>query len=237
MSTTTRVLDANVNGAVYTSNANDALEAIDTCHSGTTAPTDEVANGKLWLDTSTTPAILKIYNDATWEVVLTATGTSQVKLDGIEALADVTDTANVTAAGAVMDSELTDIAAVKALNQGVASTDSPTFAALGDGTDTVATNYVVNGSARAWVQYLQSSNVVSNSFNVSSVGDNSTGRFTVNYGASFASDAHARSLMSNTGTFCGSAARSTTSTQFETQNDSGTPTDTGNYGNFHGDLA
>jgi hypothetical protein len=50
------------------------------------------------------------------------------KLDGIEALADVTDTANVTAAGALMDSELTDIAAVKALDQGVATTDSPSFA-------------------------------------------------------------------------------------------------------------
>ena len=69
MATTTRVLDANVNGAVYTSNANSALEALDTCHSGATAPTDEVANGKLWLDTSTTPGILKIYNNATWEVV------------------------------------------------------------------------------------------------------------------------------------------------------------------------
>lgn len=50
------------------------------------------------------------------------------KLDGIEALADVTDTANVTAAGALMDSELTDITAVKALDQGVATTDSPSFA-------------------------------------------------------------------------------------------------------------
>jgi hypothetical protein len=50
------------------------------------------------------------------------------KLDGIEAAADVTDTANVTAAGALMDSELTNITAVKALNQGVATTDSPTFA-------------------------------------------------------------------------------------------------------------
>ena len=40
------------------------------------------------------------------------------------------DTANVTAAGAVMDSELTSEASVKALNQGVATTDSPTFAAI-----------------------------------------------------------------------------------------------------------
>ena len=35
------------------------------------------------------------------------------KLDGIEALADVTDATNVTAAGALMDSELTDLAGVK----------------------------------------------------------------------------------------------------------------------------
>ena len=53
-----------------------------------------------------------------------------VKLAGIEASADVTDTANVTAAGAVMDSELTSEASVKALNQGVATTDSPAFAGL-----------------------------------------------------------------------------------------------------------
>ena len=56
--------------------------------------------------------------------------TDGTKLDGIEASADVTDTANVTAAGALMDSELTSEASVKALNQGVATTDSPTFAGV-----------------------------------------------------------------------------------------------------------
>jgi len=54
--------------------------------------------------------------------------TDGIKLDGIEASADVTDTANVTAAGALMDSELASEASVKALNQGVATTDSPSFA-------------------------------------------------------------------------------------------------------------
>ena len=49
------------------------------------------------------------------------------KLDGVEDNADVTDATNVEAAGALMDSELTDIAAVKALDQGVATTDSPSF--------------------------------------------------------------------------------------------------------------
>ena len=52
------------------------------------------------------------------------------KLNGIEASADVTDASNVTAAGALMDSELTAIASVKALNQGVATGDSPSFSAL-----------------------------------------------------------------------------------------------------------
>ncbi len=54
----------------------------------------------------------------------------KTKLDGIETGSDVTDTANVTAAGALMDSELTDIAAVKGLDQGVATTDSPSFSGI-----------------------------------------------------------------------------------------------------------
>ena len=58
------------------------------------------------------------------------TDADHTKLDGIEAGADVTDTTNVTAAGALMDSELTNITAVKALDQGVATTDTPTFAGL-----------------------------------------------------------------------------------------------------------
>ena len=65
--------------------------------------------------------------------------TDGTKLDGIEASADVTDTANVTSAGALMDSELTSIASVKALNQGVATTDSPTFA------DVVAASLDISG--------------------------------------------------------------------------------------------
>ena len=66
------------------------------------------------------------------------------KVDGIEAGADVTDTANVTAAGALMDSELTSIASVKALNQGVATTDSPAFAGLTVDTTTLAVDATNN---------------------------------------------------------------------------------------------
>lgn len=49
------------------------------------------------------------------------------KLSNIEAAADVTDATNVTSAGALMDSELTSIADVKALDQSVVSGAAPTF--------------------------------------------------------------------------------------------------------------
>ena len=60
----------------------------------------------------------------------TFTDADHSKLNGIEASADVTDTANVTAAGAVMDSELTNEAAVKAINQGLATGNDVTFATV-----------------------------------------------------------------------------------------------------------
>ena len=52
------------------------------------------------------------------------------KLDTVETNADVTDATNVTAAGALMDSELANLAAVKAINQSLVTTSSPTFAGL-----------------------------------------------------------------------------------------------------------
>lgn len=58
------------------------------------------------------------------------TGADKTKLDGVESLADVTDTANVTSAGAVMDSELTDEAAVKAIDQGLATGDDVEFSKI-----------------------------------------------------------------------------------------------------------
>jgi hypothetical protein len=52
------------------------------------------------------------------------------KLDGIEAGADVTDATNVQAAGALMDSEISSLASVKAINQGLSTTSSPTFSSV-----------------------------------------------------------------------------------------------------------
>ena len=60
----------------------------------------------------------------------TFTDAESSKLAAIEASADVTDTTNVTAAGALMDSELTDLASVKAINQGLATGDDVQFATV-----------------------------------------------------------------------------------------------------------
>ena len=69
----------------------------------------------------------------------------KTKLNGIEASADVTDTANVTAAGALMDSEVTNLAQVKAFDssdyatsaQGLSKANLTTVLASYNGTDTL----------------------------------------------------------------------------------------------------
>jgi len=82
------------------------------------------------------------------------TNSEQTKLGNIENNADVTDTANVTAAGALMDSEVTNLAAVKGFDpadyataaQGtladsaIQTNDSPTFG------DVTATSFTGDGS-------------------------------------------------------------------------------------------
>ena len=54
------------------------------------------------------------------------------KLNAIEENADVTDTANVRSSGALMDDELTNLSAVKAINQGLTTTSNVTFDTVTD---------------------------------------------------------------------------------------------------------
>jgi hypothetical protein len=90
------------------------------------------------------------------------TDADNTKLAGIEASADVTDTANVTAAGALMDSELTSEASVKALDQGVATTDSPTFAAINVNGLVTSDDFQIDlGTTTASVQITSPSNIAS----------------------------------------------------------------------------
>lgn len=55
-----------------------------------------------------------------------------------------------------------------------------------DGTDTVATGYVVNGSAKAWVNIDGSGTIsIQDSFSVSSIADEGSGVYTTNISSSF----------------------------------------------------
>jgi len=91
---------------------------------------DSQVSGSLYVSSSITSTFVGDGSGLTSLPTQTAndfTTTLKNKLDAIEASADVTDAANVTAAGALMDSELTSIANVKALNQSLVSGATPTF--------------------------------------------------------------------------------------------------------------
>lgn len=88
------------------------FDALLTISRGSSAPSNP-AEGMLWWDSTSADEVLKRYTvTAGWVSVLTVNRT----------------TGSFTVNGALMDSELTSEASVKALNQGVATTDSPSFA-------------------------------------------------------------------------------------------------------------
>jgi len=59
---------------------------------------------------------------------------------------------------------------------------------ISDGTTTVGTSYVVNGSAKAWLKsgYSSGTPTIQNSLNISSIGDTGIGRRDVNFTNSMA---------------------------------------------------
>ena len=125
----------------------DAATARTTLGLGTAATTAATAYATAAQGTKADAALPKAGGALTGAVTTNSTfdgrdvATDGSKLDGIEASADVTDTANVTSAGALMDSELANLAAVKAINQSLVTSASPTFAGL-----TVAGNIAVTGT-------------------------------------------------------------------------------------------
>lgn len=63
---------------------------------------------------------------------------------------------------------------------------------VSDGTTTVGTSYVVNGSAKSWCSWdASATTVINDSMNVSSIEDLGTGLTKVNYTNSFASEHYA----------------------------------------------
>ena len=97
-------------------------KALDIGQWGTWAKTASDARTALWVEIGVDVQAHDTVLDATTASFLTA---DETKLDWIETGADVTDTTNVTAAWALMDSELTSIADVKALDQSVVSGAAP----------------------------------------------------------------------------------------------------------------
>ena len=73
MSTASLSISAAQSGTDYTTDLNDALAAINSCHSGSTAPTNDLVAGKFWLDTSGADPILKVYRGASWKALFTLT--------------------------------------------------------------------------------------------------------------------------------------------------------------------
>ena len=125
------ILASQLSGVVDVSNLPVGTTSSDVAAGDHTHPAADITSGTLAherggleADVSAYSGLIKISGGATAQAVADTDYQSvlsegafadgdKTKLDGIEASADVTDTANVTAAGALMDSEVTNLADVK----------------------------------------------------------------------------------------------------------------------------
>jgi len=115
-----------------------------------------------------------------------------------------------------------------------------------DGTDTVGTSYVVNGSAKAWVYFKgDGTAAIQDSLNTSSLTDVSTGTYSLSWSSSFSNalytqvgGKHAMSTLTGLGfNFHSTGATSSNSGQFNTvENNTQTDSDKVTT-SYHGDLA
>ena len=113
----------------------------------------------------------------------------------------------------------------------------------------IATNYVVDGSAKAWAQsQMYSSNAINGSLNMSSITDNATADFTLTFSNAFsdtawsmsASSAQSHMIHDRSGRSSAyNAYRTTTTQRCYHQDENGGTSNESNHQNttFHGDLA
>ena len=106
----------------------------------------------------------------------------------------------------------------------------------------VDTDYVVNGSAKTWFVYDQSNDTIDNSFSISTITDTSAGVFTSNFANNFSAKPCPVGMCSYF-SYCntrnsGGDAITTSDTDFNIANSSGTQTDRNEISvAFHGDIA
>lgn len=125
---TKKVTYTNLLGGAYKPNGTDVAVA----DGGTGASDASGARTNLGLVIGTD---VQAYSSVLANTTASFTTADETKLDGIEALADVTDTTNVTAAGALMDSEVTSLSGIKTLTIPDNTTISTFGASLVDDTD------------------------------------------------------------------------------------------------------
>jgi len=114
-----------------------------------------------------------------------------------------------------------------------------------DGTDTVETGYVVNGSAKAWVNFDgESTAAIRDSFNSSSLSDNGVGNYTVTFtnsmsNSSYSAPAAGSSIYGISNHGCGMTnARTVSTLDFLSTDDTSTTRDARYFdAAIHGDLA
>jgi hypothetical protein len=96
MSTVTMTQDPNQSGTAFASDLTDALNALNSAHSGATAPTLQVVAGKLWLDTSGANPVLKIYRNG-WKSLFTLNSTTvDMSIDDVSGVTGTIATLNST---------------------------------------------------------------------------------------------------------------------------------------------
>ena len=115
---------------------------------------------------------------------------------------------------------------------------------ISDGTDTVETGYVVNGSAKAWVNFNGTGTIATrDSFNVSSLTDVGAGQYRINFSNSMANTGYSFATTNRINeNIVGSVAAFHLTTSIELQSrattSTGTETDTDYVcGIIQGDLA
>jgi hypothetical protein len=100
----------------------------------------------------------------------TFTDADHTKLNAIEASADVTDTANVTSAGALMDSECTNLAAVKAFTGEAAATADQTNAEIRTAVEAATDSNAFTDSDHTKLNAIEAAADVTDTANVTSAG-------------------------------------------------------------------